>query len=127
MSVRKVLLSRDLIDAIAGPHSASHRQAAALYATLLETYATGSDLLFALSTDLDHFDKATRRALFASVVIAHVSRQHRSNARKVDAAYAPETALALVIIAAEKITAVAALGDQFDAFDLEIIKPLQSQ
>ena len=127
MSVRKVLLSGELISAIADPQSAQHQQAAAIYAELLNAYVAGTDRLFALSTDLDQFDKATRRASFSVLVVAHVARQHRSAARKVDALFTPETALSLVIIAAEKITAVATLGDQFDALDLEIIKPLQSQ
>lgn len=127
MSVRKVLLSGDLITAIADPHSAQHQQGAALYATLLDGYVAGNDRLFALSTDLDQFDQAIRRASFSALVVAHVARQHRSAATKVNESFTPETALALVIIAAEKITAVATLGDQFDALDLEIIKPLQSQ
>jgi hypothetical protein len=127
MSVRKVLLSGELITAIADPHNMQHQQGAALYAELLKTYVAGTDRLFALSTDLDQFAKATRRASFSALVVAHVARQHRSAARKVDALFTPETALSLVIIAAEKITAVATLGDQFDALDLEIIKPLQSQ
>jgi len=127
MSVRKVLLSGELISAIADPHSAQHPQAAAIYAELLNAYVAGTDRLFALSTDLDRFDKATRRASFSALVVAHVANQHRSAATKVNESFTPETALALVIIAAEKITTVATLGDQFDALDLEIIKPLQSQ
>lgn len=127
MSVRKVLLSGELISAIADPQSAQHQQATAIYAELLNAYVAGTDRLFALSTDLDQFDKATRRSSFSALVVAHVARQHRSAATKVDALFTPETALSLVIIAAEKITAVATLGDQFDALDLETIKPLQSQ
>ncbi|MEI7617064.1 MAG: hypothetical protein WCK14_00450 [Actinomycetota bacterium] len=127
MSVRKVLLSGELITAIANPSHADHPQSAVLYTTLLQGYVAGADRLYALSTDLARFDKTTRRAAFAAVETAHVARQHQSAARKVDQSHSPETALALVIIAAEKITAVATLGDQFDPFDLEIIKPLQSQ
>jgi hypothetical protein len=127
MSVRKVLLSGELISAIADPHSAQHPQAAAIYAELLNAYVAGTDRLFALSTDLVRFDKATRRASFSALVVAHVAHQHRSAATNVNESFTPETALALVIIAAEKITTVATLGDQFDALDLEIIKPLQSQ
>ena len=119
MNARSVLLDADFIDAIVNTTSDDHAACTRIYRELIDRYAAGTDRLFALSTVLSAVTKPHRRSALGPLETLHVAGQHRSAARRVKAEVTPQTALALVMLAREKIAAVVAVGDQFDHFDLD--------
>jgi hypothetical protein len=122
MKVRSVLLDADFIGALVDAESPDHARAADVYRAVIDGYTAGANRLFALSTVLSGLDKNLRRGLLAPVETVHVAGQHRSAARKVRADVSPDTALTLVMIAAEKIRTVATFADDLVPFDVVLIR-----
>ena len=122
MRARSVLLDADFIDAIVNNTSADHAECSRIYRELLDRYAAGTDRLFALSTVLATVSKPHRQTALAPIETLHVAGQHHSAARRVAAEVTPQTALALVMMAREKIAAVVAVGDQFEPFNVENLR-----
>ena len=122
MKVRSVLLDSDFIGALIDAKSPHHGQATDVYRALIDGYTAGANRLFALSTVLTGLDKELRQGLLAPVETVHVAGQHRSAARKVRAEVSPDTALTLVMLAAEKVRTVATFADDLVPFDVVLIR-----
>ena len=123
MKYRTVLLDRSFLQALRAEHDPDHEAAKTLFWQLVDTYVAGSDQLFALSTVLAELPDEFRKAALAPVLTLHVARQHLTAAATITEV-APDDALTLVMMQRHRIRAVATTRNVWDAFEIEVLKPV---
>lgn len=119
--MRKVLLDDSFVNALLATDVAAHADACALYGQLVDNYAAGRDRLFALSTVLGDVPQEFRRNALAPVETVHVAEQHRAAAREITAQISPQTALSMVMLRRERMSAVATATHEFDPLHTEVL------
>jgi hypothetical protein len=119
--VRQVLLDATFINALLATDVPDHERAREVYGALVERYEAGFDRLFALSTVLDIVPRQFRRGALAPVLTLHVAGQHIAAARQIVEAPSALTALSLVMMDREHISAIATASHDFDPFEIEVL------
>jgi hypothetical protein len=119
---RSVLLDRSFVLALLATDDPAHSSAKRIYATLVDRYEGGDDLLFAASTVLQDVPREFRSVTLAPVVTLWVAHQHSVAARRVRDSVTPEVAIELVLLQRERIRTVATASSVFDRYDLTILR-----
>ncbi len=118
---RSVLLDRTFVFALLATDDPAHLSAKRIYATLVDRYEDGDDLLFAASTVLQDLPREFRSVTLAPVTTLWVAHQHRVAARRVRDSVTPEVAIELVLLQRERIRTIATASPIFDRYELTVL------